>query len=273
MGAPLKPYPPAIDGLAVNQADGVVSIRIDRPDRRNALTDDIVLGLIEIIDAASSDEAARVVHLSGTGDHFCSGFDLSLRGGRGDKPRTGATQRQMRWHVNRLVPTMLVSQTPIVCAVKGWAIGLGMSIALASDFVIAADDARFWAPFTQSGFTPDSGASWLVPRLVGVARAKDMIMLGREVSGAEAAAWGMIHRSVPVDEVDDATGALAGELAAAATVSVGLSKLLIQRSLTTDLAHHLYDEGLSLELSSRSEDFHESTRARRDGRDPEFRGR
>ncbi len=269
----MKPYPSAIDGLAVNHDDGVVSIRIDRPERRNALTDDMVLGLIEIIDAASSDETARVVYLSGAGDHFCSGFDLSLRGGIDEKPRTGATQRQMRWHVNRLVPTMLVSQTPIVCAVKGWVIGLGMSIALASDFVIAADDARFWSPFTQSGFTPDSGSSWLIPRLVGVARAKEMIMLGREVSGAEAAEWGMIHRSVPVEEVDDAAKALTGEIATAATVAVGLSKLLIHRSLTTDLAHQLQDEGLALELSSRSEDFHESSRARREQRDPEFEGR
>lgn len=89
----MRPYPAAIDGLAVDHDGGVVSIRIDRPERRNALTDDMVLGLIEIIDAASSDETARVVHLSGEGDHFCSGFDLSLRGGAGEKPRTGATQR------------------------------------------------------------------------------------------------------------------------------------------------------------------------------------
>ena len=168
---------------------------------------------------------------------------------------------------------MLESQTPIVCAVKGRAIGLGMSIALASDFVIAADDARFRSPFTRSGFTPDSGSSWLVPRLVGVARAKEMIMFGRQVSGAEAAEWGMVHRSVPVAEIDDAAKALTGELAAAATVAIGLSKLLIHRSLTTDLAHQLQDEGLALELSSRSEDFHESSRARRERHDPEFKGR
>ena len=179
----------------------------------------------------------------------------------------------MRWHINRLVPAMLESQTPIVCTVKGWAIGLGMNIALASDFVLAADDARFWAPFTQSGFTPDSGSSWLLPRLVGIARAKDMILLGRKVTGAEAADWGMIHAATPVAEVDDAARDLATKLAAAATVSVGLSKALIHRSLTTDLAAHLQDEGFALELSSRSDDFHEASRARREKRDPEFGGR
>lgn len=273
MGNPIKRYPSDIDGLIVEHDGGALSVRFDRAERRNALTDDIVLGLIDIIDAASSDEAVRVIHLSGSGDHFCSGFDLSLRGGTDVKPRAGATQRQMRWHINRLVPAMLESQTPIVCEVKGWAIGLGMNIALASDFAIAADDARFWAPFTQSGFTPDSGSSWLLTRLVGIARAKDMIMLGRKVTGAEAADWGMIHRAVPVDEVEATAGSLADELAAAATVSVGLSKVLIHNAGTTDLAHHLLDEGLALELSSRSEDFHEASRARREKRDPEFKGR
>jgi 2-(1,2-epoxy-1,2-dihydrophenyl)acetyl-CoA isomerase len=274
MPQPTKHYPSEpIEGLVVTPAAGVLSLRLDRADRRNALTDDIVLGLIDIIDAASSDEAVRVISLSGSGDHFCSGFDLSLRGDDGEKPRVGSTQRQMRWHINRLVSVMVEAQTPIVTAVKGWAIGLGMDIALASDFVVAADDARFLAPFVPSGFTPDSGASWLLPRLVGVARAKDMILLGRRVSGTDAASWGMIHSSVPADEVDQAAAALVTQLASAATVAVGLSKMLVHKSINNELARHLEDEGLALELSSRSEDFHESSRARRDKRDPDFTGR
>ncbi len=269
----MKNYPDPIDGLLVDLTDGVLSLTLDRPERRNAITDDIVLGLIDSIEASGSDEAVRVIRLDGTGDHFCSGFDLSLRGGSDTKPRAGATQRQMRWHVNRLIPTMLETQTPIVTSVRGWAIGLGMNIALASDFVVAAEDARFWAPFTKSGFTPDSGASWMLPRLVGVARAKKAIMLAHEISGAEAMDWGMIHAAVPAADVAETAGALATELSEAATVAVGLSKLLIHRSLTVDLNRHLEDEGLAIELSSRSEDFHESSRARRDKRDPDFTGR
>lgn len=277
----MRDYPTTPDGLVVDfpgGADasgvGVLSIRIDRPDRRNAVTDDIVLALIDLVEVAGSDEAVRVIHLSGTGDHFCSGFDLSLRGGKTEtKPRVGATQRQLRWHVNRLIPTMLETQTPIVTSVKGWAIGLGMNLALASDFVVAADDARFWAPFTGSGFTPDGGASWLVTRLVGVARAKEMIMLGEKISGAQAADWGLIHRGVPVDEVAEVSRELVERLASAATVSVGLSKALIQRALTVDLARHLEDEAFALELSSRSEDFHEANKARREKRDIDFKGR
>ncbi len=269
----MKPYPSEVEGMVVSHDRPVLEVRFDRPDRRNALTDDMVLALIDIIDAASADEAVRAVHISGTGDHFCSGFDLSLRGGGGDKPRTGATQRQMRWHINRLVPSLQQCQTPIVASVKGWAIGLGMNIALASDFVIAADDARFWAPFVDSGFTPDSGGSWLLPRLVGTARAKEMILLGRKVSGADAAAWGLVHRAVPAQDVAAAATDLVTELAERPTVALGLAKQLINDAPTAALEAHLANEGLALELSSRSEDFHEASRARREKRNPEFRGR
>jgi 2-(1,2-epoxy-1,2-dihydrophenyl)acetyl-CoA isomerase len=269
----VKTYPEPPDGLAVERDGAVLRLRLDRPDRRNAVTDDMVLALIETIEAAGSDEAVRVLELSGAGEDFCSGFDLGLRGGGDGKPRPGATQRQMRWHVNRLVPTMLETQTPIVTRATGWVVGLGLHLVLASDFAVVADDARLRAPFAAMGFTPDSGGSWLVPRLAGVARAKEMLMLGREVSGAQAAAWGLVHRAAPAAEVPAVAAALIEELASAATVAVGLTKLLIHRGLTVDLERHLADEALAIELASRSDDFHEYARARRDKRDPDFRGR
>jgi 2-(1,2-epoxy-1,2-dihydrophenyl)acetyl-CoA isomerase len=123
------------------------------------------------------------------------------------------------------------------------------------------------------GFTPDSGGSWLIPRLAGVARAKEMIMLGRDVSGAQAAQWGMVQQAVPADRVDAVANEMVDELAMAATVAVGLSKLLIHRGLGVDLERQLADEALAIELSSRSDDFHEYVRARREKRDPRFEGR
>lgn len=269
----MKTYPEPPDGLAVERDGAVLRLRLDRPDRRNAVTDDMVVAMIETIEAAGSDESVRVMELSGTGEHFCSGFDLGLRGGDDGKPRAGATQRQMRWHVNRLIPTMLETQTPIVTRATGWVIGLGLHLVLASDFAVVADDARLRAPFATMGFTPDSGGSWLIPRLAGVARAKEMLMLGREVSGAQAAGWGLVHRSASAAEVPRVAAELVAELASAATVAVGLSKLLIQRGLTVDLERHLADEAFAIELASRSDDFHEYAQARREKRDPEFRGR
>ena len=266
-------YPPPPDGLRVERTGPVLQLRLDRPQRRNAMTDHMVDALIGTIEAAGSDESIRVIELTGTGEHFCSGFDLGQRGGEPETPRAGSTQRRMRWQVNRLIPTMLETQTPIVTAAHGWVIGLGLHVLLASDFAVVADDARLRAPFATMGFTPDSGGSWLIPRLAGIARAKELIMLGREISGAQAADWGMVHRAVPDAQVDATAGDVVDELASAATVAVGLSKLLIHRGLSVDLERHLADEALAIEVSSRSDDFHEHARARREKRDPKFEGR
>jgi 2-(1,2-epoxy-1,2-dihydrophenyl)acetyl-CoA isomerase len=269
----VKPYPPVPEGLQVDHDGAVLRIRLDRPDRRNSLTDPIVYALVDVIDAAGSDESVRVVHLSGTGDHFCSGFDLGQRTPGPDRPRVSSIARRMNGHVNRLIPAMLTTQTPIVCTAQGWVIGLGLDLALASDFTIVADDARLWAPFTTFGFTPDSGASWMIPRLAGVARAKEMLMLGTKVPGAEAAAWGLVHRAVPRAELEAAGEELIGQLAAAPTVAIGLTKLMVHRGLSTDLDRHLVDEAFAMELSSRSDDFKEHGAASREKRDPDFQGR
>jgi 2-(1,2-epoxy-1,2-dihydrophenyl)acetyl-CoA isomerase len=269
----MKEYPRPLDGLVTERAGPVLRLRLDRPERRNAVTDEMVVTLIETIEAAGSDDSIRVIALSATGEHFCSGFDLGQRGGDDERPRTGSTQRRMRWQVNRLIPTMLETQTPVVTAACGWIVGLGLHLVLASDFAVLAEDARLRAPFAAMGFTPDSGGSWLIPRVAGIARAKEMLMLGHEVSGAQAAEWGMVHRAVPTGEVGATAESVIDELASAATVAVGLSKLLIHRGLGADLERHLADEALAIELSSRSEDFHEHARARRDKRDPKFRGR
>ena len=269
----MKPYPTPPDGLQVVSAPPILTLTLDRPQRRNSLTDDIVLALVDTLEAASADEEIRAVLLNATGDNFCSGFDLAGRSGDGSRPRPGSISRRMPYLVNRLIPVMLEVQVPIVCAVRGWAVGLGLSVVLASDFAVVADDARLRAPFTAMGITPDSGSSWLLPRLAGVARAKQMLMLGEEISGAEAAAWGLIHQAVPADKVDALAAGLAARLAASATVAVGLAKMLIHRGSGRSLEAHLGDEAFAMELSSRSADFREWAESRRQGRPPDFTGR
>jgi 2-(1,2-epoxy-1,2-dihydrophenyl)acetyl-CoA isomerase len=261
----VKPYPTTPDGLVVEHDGPVLRLRLDRPERRNALVD--------LVDAAASDEDVRVIHLSGSGDHFCSGFDLGERTPGPERPRVGSVHRRMHAHVNRLIPTMLTTQTPIVCTARGWVIGLGLDLALASDFTVVADDARLWAPFTTFGFTPDSGATWMVARLVGVVQARRMLLLGEKVSGADAAGWGLVHEAVPAAELDAAGEDLIGRLAAGPTVALGLTKLVMQRGLTTDIDRHLHDEAWAMEMSSRTEDFREYGQAARDKRDPDFQGR
>jgi 2-(1,2-epoxy-1,2-dihydrophenyl)acetyl-CoA isomerase len=168
---------------------------------------------------------------------------------------------------------LLEVQLPVVCAVRGWAAGLGCQLALASDFTVATEDSRFWLPFVTRGFTPDSAATWLLPRLIGVARAKELLMLGRVLSGSEAAAWGMIHRAVPEDELTTVVEDVVTELSAAATVALGLTKRCVHEALDGGMTDAMARESMALELSSRTADFREGLSAFRERRAPRFEGR
>ncbi len=269
----MKPYPDPPEGLQMVSSPPLLILTLDRPQRHNALTDEIVIALIDTLEAAGSDDEVRAVVLNAEGDNFCSGFDLAGRTGDGTRPRPGSISRRMPYLVNRLIPVMLEVQVPIVGAIRGWAVGLGLSLVLACDFAVVADDARLRAPFTSMGITPDSGMSWLLPRLVGMSRARRMLMLGEEISGTDAADWGLIHQAVPTDRVDFEAVALATRLAASATVAIGLTKTLVHRSSARSLEAHLGDEAFAMELSSRSSDFREWATSRRQGRPPNFTGR
>ena len=263
-----------IRGLDAALDSQVLRLTIDLAERRNALNDDVVAALIDHVDRANRDEDVRVIVLGANGEHFCSGFDIVARNaGGGPRPRVGSIQRRLPSQANRLIPLMLRVQVPIVSVVRGWAAGIGLNLALASDFVVAADDARFWAPFVERGFTPDSGAAWMLPRRIGEVRARDMILLGRVASGAEAAEWGMVHAAVPPDQLDAAAEELVGRLAQAPTVALGLAKWLMNSGRTKALEDHLHDEAFSMELSSRAEDFKEGLAAFKEKRSPEYRGR
>jgi 2-(1,2-epoxy-1,2-dihydrophenyl)acetyl-CoA isomerase len=259
-------------GVLVESADGVLRITIDRPGRKGALDVAAVGRVVSTLESAATDDTLRVVVLSSTGEDFSSGSDWVASNRSGEKPRVGSLQRRTPLQAHRIISLLLEVQLPVVCAVRGWAVGLGCQMALASDFVVAAADARFWLPFVTRGFTPDSAATWLVPRLVGVARAKELLLLGRPVTGADAAAWGMIHRAVPTGDVDRTVDMLVAELAAAATVAVGLTKRCVNEALDGDAAEAMARESMALELSSRTADFREGLSAFREHRDPRFEG-
>jgi 2-(1,2-epoxy-1,2-dihydrophenyl)acetyl-CoA isomerase len=262
-------------GIQTEVAGAVLRLTIDRPERKGSLSPDAVRALVEALEAASTDDGLRAVLLRSSGDDFCSGADWVARNADPDapKPRAGSIQRRTPIQAHRLIAIVQEVQLPGVCAVRGWAAGLGCQLALAADFAVAAEDSRFWLPFTKRGFTPDSGATWLLPRLVGVARAKELLLLGRPISGADAAAWGMVHRAVPEPELDEAVEALVAELASGPTVALGVTKRCINRALDGGLAEAMEAEAMALELSSRSSDFREGLEAFRDRREPRFEGR
>jgi 2-(1,2-epoxy-1,2-dihydrophenyl)acetyl-CoA isomerase len=267
------PFTP-VPGLDVQLDGAVLRLTLDRAEKRNALDDSMMQGLIAAIDAAGRDERVRCIVLSGAGEHFCGGADIVARNAPGgERPRAGSIQRRLPAQAHRLIPLVLTVQVPVVCRVQGWAAGIGFQLALAADFTIASSDARFWQPFTERGFTPDSVATWLLPRRVGTTRARELLLLGRKLSGEEAVEWGAIHRAVAADDLDKAVEEVVEPLATGPTVALGLTKWLLHEAEARGLDDQLRDEAFGLELSSRSEDFREGLAAFKDKRDPEFKGR
>jgi 2-(1,2-epoxy-1,2-dihydrophenyl)acetyl-CoA isomerase len=268
-----------VEGLDVRLDGSVLRLTLDKPGKRNALDDTIVDGLMAAVDAAGRDEQVRCIVLAGAGDHFCGGFDIVSRNspgagaGAGPRPRVGSIQRRLPSQAHGLIPLLLTVQVPVVARVQGWAAGIGFHLALAADFTVAAEDARFWEPFTERGFTADSGATWLLPRRVGPVRARSLLLLGRELDGREAAAWGAIHAAVPRLELDRSVDEIVEALATGPTVALGLTKWLLHEGEARALDAQLRDEAFAMELSSRSEDFREGLQAFRDKRSPEFKGR
>ncbi|OBF11144.1 enoyl-CoA hydratase/isomerase family protein [Mycobacterium sp. 852002-10029_SCH5224772] len=264
----------SVPGLLAEQQGPILRLTLDRADHRNAVNDVMLDAMIGHLADAGIDESVRVIRIDANGPNFCAGADLIANNAKSErKPRVGSTQRRLPNKANRLIPLMLETQVPIVAVVRGWAIGLGFHIALASDFCVAADDARFWEPFMARGFTPDSGAAWLLPRLIGLVRTRQLLMLGHEITGATAADWGIIHGACVTDELTSVAEQLVIQLGEAPTVSLGLAKWLLHSGNGLDLDRHLQNEALALELSSRSEDFKEGLAAFRDKRHAEFTGR
>jgi 2-(1,2-epoxy-1,2-dihydrophenyl)acetyl-CoA isomerase len=264
----------SVPGLRAEQQGPVLRLTLDRADRRNAVNDVMLDAMIEHLAAAGIDEEVRVIRIDADGPDFCAGSDLVANNAKSErKPRVGSIQRRLPTKANRLIPLMLETQVPVVAVVRGWAAGLGFHIALASDFCVAAEDARFWEPFMARGFTPDSGAAWLLPRLIGMVRTRQLLMLGEEISGSTAAEWGIIHGSAAPDQLDSVAEKLVTTLSETPTVALGLTKWLLHSGNGLDLDRHLQNEAFALELSSRSDDFKEGLAAFRDKRDAKFEGR
>ncbi len=258
----------------VSTDDDILRVTLDRPERKNALTPDAVREIIGALERVAADDSARAVLVTAKGDDFCGGADLvAANAGREEKPKTGNLQRRTAVQAHRLIDLVTSIQLPVVCVVRGHAAGLGCQLALAADFTIAAETATFLEPFVARGFTPDSGATWLLPRLVGIARAKELLLLGEPVSGERAADWGMIHRAVPDAELDAAGEALARRLAEGPTVAIGLAKRCLHGALGQGLVEAMEKEALALELSSRSRDFRQGLAAFQERRAPKFQGR
>ncbi|CQD12674.1 EchA10 [Mycobacterium europaeum] len=260
------------DGSVTVRRDGaVLRIALDRPSRRNSLSQSMISALVEALAAAAADDSLRAVHIRG-GEDFCAGVDWVATNDR-QRPRAGDLVRRIPHAAHRVIELIAGIQLPVLCSVRGWAAGFGCNLALAADFTVAATDAVFWEPFVDRGFSPDSGATWLLPRLVGLARARRMLLLGEKVSARDAADWGLIHQAVGPSQLDDAAEDLLERLASGPTVAIGLTKQALGFGHDATLSQTMTQELFNLELACRTADFKEGLEAFRQRRGPKFQGR
>jgi enoyl-CoA hydratase/carnithine racemase len=248
------------------------TITLNRPERLNALDTLTLAALDEALAWAAADSAVRAVILTAAGRGFCAGADVK-EWASGEGAGEGRPADDWVTLCHRVVARLYRLPKPVVAAVNGVAVGAGFDLTLACDFRIAADTARFGSVYVNIGFSPDGGASFLLPRIVGMTRAKELIYTGRIISAAEAAEMGVVSSVVPAGELAAAAGELAGRLAAGPTVAIGLAKENIQEHWNASLESALHAEARAGRICSGTTDHAEGLGAVNEKRVPQFQGR
>ncbi|MFN0177942.1 MAG: enoyl-CoA hydratase-related protein [Gemmatimonadales bacterium] len=255
------------DSILFERRDGVARLTLNRPDVLNSFNDGMFARFHALLDEVRADRSLRAMYLTGAGRGFCAGQDISGTAPMGDL----AAHLDHSW--NPIAKGIRTLDIPVVCAVNGVAAGAGANLALACDFVLAAEESAFIQAFINIGLVPDTGGSWSLPHLVGRARATAALMLGEKIPAKQAAEWGMIYRAVPLTSLEADAWALATRLAAMPTLALGLTKRLIEAASTNTFAQQLATEGEFQNICGKSRDHTEGVTAFREKRKPAFEGR
>ena len=255
--------------ILVEKDGPLTTITLNRPDRLNAMppqmADEIGAAFYDLGDS-------RAVLITGAGKGFCSGADLAARGEGSALQNKGGSHRALQNHYNPAINQVLRADVPVICAVNGPAAGVGCSLALAGDFVLAGKSAYFLQAFVNIGLVPDGGASWMLPRLVGKAQATRMMMLGEKIGAEQAEDWGLIYKAVDDDALLAEAKALAQKLANGPTVAYATMKRNIATALDGDLTQVLLAEAEGQRTAGASKDATEGGMAFLQKRKPEFKG-
>ncbi|MHA7648332.1 enoyl-CoA hydratase [Mycobacterium sp. ML4] len=256
-----------VAGLDVELTAGVLSVTINRPDSLNSLTLPVITGLADTMEAAASDPEIRVVRLGGAGRGFSSGAGISaddMASGGGVPPD------RIILEINRLVRAVTTLPRPVVAVVQGPAAGVGVSIALACDVVLACDEAFFMLAFTKIGLMPDGGASALVAAAVGRIRAMRMALLPERLTATEALSWGLVSAVYPADDFEDEVDKVLSRLLTGPAVAFAKTKAAINAATLTELGPTLEREFEGQRGLLQAPDFKEGTRAFQERRSPSF---
>jgi len=263
----------AIELKVENQVAWLV---MNRPEMKNALNAEMREEMFHALADVAANDDVRCLVVTGAGNGFCSGADLSgsrAAGASNEPPHPNAARAAMRQNSQRLIRTFWDLEKPVVAAVNGVAAGFGAHLALACDFVVAAEEAKFIEVFVRRGIAVDAGGAYLLMRRIGIAKAKEMVFLGDDLPAREAERIGLINRCVPGAELQATTRALAERLAQGPTFAIGMSKRLLNRAVESDLETSFSDEAFAQSLVSQSQDIKEGMRAFMEKRPPQFKGR
>lgn len=271
---------PLEDQVLYRVTDQVAWITLNRPAVHNAITPDQRDRVISLLEEASASLEVRSVVLTATGSGFCAGADLRVERRHPASPRpdgapdraVGEVARMIRRGAQRLVGAVLDCEKPVVAAVNGTAAGIGAHMAFACDLVVAAEEARFIEVFVRRGISPDGGGAYLLPRLIGLQKAKELIFFGDDLSASDALQLGLVNRVVPAEELVATTAALAGRLATGPTKAIAMAKWLLNRSLDSDRATAFDEEAWAQELITGTVDAGEGLLAFVERRAPRFQG-
>jgi 2-(1,2-epoxy-1,2-dihydrophenyl)acetyl-CoA isomerase len=255
--------------LLYNNENGIATITLNRPDVYNALNDGITFELQDVFREVARDESVRVVILTGAGKAFCSGQDLKDSSTRENRSFLESLHKRY----NPIIRVMRTLPKPIICRLNGVAAGAGCSIALACDVIVAAEEATLIEVFINIGLVPDSGSSYFLPRLVGMAKAFELCSMGTKVKASEAEAMGLINKAVPSDQLDASVNAYATYYAKAPTKAIGLIKKMLNKSASSTLDEMLEYEAYCQDIAGNSADYKEGVAAFIAKRRPEFMGR
>lgn len=252
--------------------DSVLTITLNRPEKLNAMSAFLLKELRAALEAAKGDSNIRAVVLTGAGRGFCAGADLSdVSAQMSESPQFSYRENLIETY-NPIILTMREMPKPIIAAVNGVAAGAGMSLALACDVRIVAESASFLQAFVKIGLVPDSGSTWLLPRLIGVTRALELMLTGRKVSAGEALSLGMVNQVVPDTELATVVERTALELANAPTMTLGFIKQAVEFASSSTLEAALNKEAALQDLAGKTFDHGEGVAAFLSKRPPQYKG-